>query len=1021
MAVSLEPIHYTGFLPAASLATLAYALYLLARGRDADKPLKLGLWLVVIGWIIYWIPFVTIDFTLHEVFWNTSPGLPLWMRFAAAWAGGGGSLFLFSLIASLATLYLLRGSPSRSLKMAAASTVVVGLLAAFLNDAFTVLPTKPASGAGLNPLLKSPWLYPHPLTTFTGYALLAVAGSAIMLGERRRGYILFELGWASLTLGILLGGYWSYETFGWGGYWAWDPVETSELMVWLAATLLPHLLVVAPSLGGATAAYMASAVFLAMYVTRTGLSPLHSFAAPSVGALLLLASSMAWLTISLLTFYKNMDVGFREALRSAKSLDTYRVGLLVAALALAAASLFVFATLFVPSLMVAAGKAASVPQMSQGIRYFHPVLYPLLIILLATIPAAFLGSWLGWRGYGALTLSTAIIAAILTYATVKGPLNLAPLSPSRTEAMMAFGLPWAITALASTLTYIALAVGRKLNVRRLLHDRLAGLSLLHFGLALTVIGILLSGTFAFNEQYMRDYHLKPGETIVLPNGYKVSLEGYSYHISKSMVDIYTRYVGRASSYFYGHLALATLAQDLSRAVQAYEQGLKLMRSNATARCIAYLASMEEPIPLHEDYNINAIVRVELVDFKTNNTIVIADREPVKIFIGNGSLRPTIVSDPHTGLPVLFTPLQALNITLTFKRNISAFMPAVLGIHQIIMLQFEKPVTLRAGNITVKLYNVTISSPALWGLAPRDAEEYLLHTRGAKLWGKLAIVDVMAGRISCNSTGEFNVPTQLPIPIAAYLTVKYSHVYSTLMKALRETGLYKLLTNRSAIESLVTSPECAALAASSMACEGYVKAPRLAPETAWLTVHLRVGRGGSYRDVNVKVRFEAYGEIQGIHGLVPKVIHPGLGIDELYIVIEPPLVKSMVYGEDVAYHELLIYYLHEAFKNLTPQERLALAAVMVGGYLKDTIESLMRSGQFAQAQMLLEGSLVDVYMLASKFNPANSTIATEGLEVKVKLVPGVRLVWAGPVVMSLAAVYLAVLGAMVYSRGGRASG
>jgi cytochrome c-type biogenesis protein CcmF len=1017
MGFSIGPIHYTGLLPAAALALLSYAVYLLAHGRQADRLLRLGFWLVVAGWLVYWIPFVTLDFTLHEVFWNTSPGLPLWMRFAAAWAGGGGSLFLFSLVASLASLYLLRGSPGRQLKLAAALTVVVGLLAAFLNDAFTVLPSRPASGAGLNPLLKSPWLYPHPLTTFTGYALLAVAGAALLLGDRRRGYILFELGWASLTLGILLGGYWSYETFGWGGYWAWDPVETSELMVWLAATLLPHLLVVAPSLGGATAAYMASTVFLAMYVTRTGLSPLHSFAAPSVGALLLLASSLAWLAVALLKLYRGMDAGFRELARAARSLETYRVGLLVAASSLAAASLFVFATLFTPSLLVALGKSASVPQMGAGIRYFHPVLYPLLIVMLAAIPAAFLGSWLGWRGYAALTLSTALVAAVLAYAAARGPLDLAPLSPERTEAMMAFGLPWAVVASASTLAYIALALGRRLNIARLLRDRLAGLSLLHLGLALTVIGVLLSGTFAFNEQYMRDYHLKPGETLVLPNGYKITLEGYSYNISRSMVDIYTRYVGRASSYFYGHLALATLAQDLAAAVQAYERGVQLMKTNGSVRCLAHLATVEEPIPLNENYTVDAVATVKLVDFRTNTTITIAEHEPVRVFIGNGSLRPTVASDPHTGLPVLFTPIQVLSLTMVFQRNLSAFMPAVLGIHQVLLLQFEKPLTVKAGNLTVEVYNASVSSPALWGMVPRNAEEYLLHTRGSRLWGKLAILDVMAGTVSCGE-GRFKIPAVMPVPVAAYLTVKHNHVYSTLMKALGETGLYNLLLNSTTLQDLVTGPGCAALAGShSLECMGYVKAPKLVPETAWLTLKLRVSHGGSSKTVTVKVRFEAYGEVQGIHGLVPKVIHPGLGLDELYIVLQPPVVKSMIYGEDVVYHELLIYYLHEAFKHLTPEERLALTAVMVGGYLKDTVDGMMKGGQLAQAQMLLEGSLVDVYLLASKFDPANSTIAREGLDVSVKLVPGVRLVWLGPVLMSLSAVYLAALGMVVARRGG----
>ncbi len=999
MSLHIGPLHYSGFIPLVALLVLLYGIVEALRGRDAKRILRTGFLLVVIGWLVYWIPFVTLDFSLHEVYWDTSPGLPVWMRFAAAWAGGGGSLFLFALIASLAALYVLRDS-TRWLQVALASIVVIGLVAAFLNDAFTVLPTTPASGAGLNPLLKSPWLYPHPLSTFSGYALLAVAAAVLLAGQRRKGYILYEIGWALLTLGILLGGYWSYETFGWGGYWAWDPVETSELMVWLAATLLPHLLVVAPSLAGFSEAFIASSVFLAMYVTRTGLSPLHSFAAPSIGALILLITGYSWLLLAALELYRGIEPGAHEILRSVRSLDTYRTGLVVAAFSLLAAALFVYSTLLVPATIIVTGKAASVPQMSAGIRFFHPVLYPLLVTMLAAIPAVFLGQWLGWRGYFALLVTTAIAASALGLAAYYEKVTLAPLSPAATNAEMAFGLVWAGVAAAATLTYLGLRARKGLRI--LLRDRLGGLSLLHLGLALTVIGVLLSGTFAFNEAYMKDYQVKPGQEISLPGGFKLVFKGFDYGISSSKVDIYTRYVNHAPSYYYGQVALYTLAQDFARVIQGYEKGKTIYHKNETVRTLLDLA-LRGAVLYPGNYTVKARATIKYINFASNTTMLLADNEPVEIRLVNVTLKPIVNQDPDTGQYYVYTPIQAAQVELVLPRNVSKFLPPALGIHDLLAIQFTKPARLATSNFTAMIYNASLL-----------AEQFITGGRGAPLkvknntiTGARAVLDIRSAEITIGNVTTRS-PAPIPMDVIIYYFVERSPLYKKVLEAVNETGLYKLLVNPSNVLKLAFTQKCldeihkGASLAPPRECEAYVKAPKLVPETAWLDVHFKLVRGHSSKDVDARIRFEAYGEIQGIHGLVPKVLHPGEGIDEVYIVIEPPLVNSFLYGDQMAYHELFIYYLHEAFRNLTPPERLALTAVMVGGYQSDMIKSMSPQ----QAQTMLEGSLVDVYLLASKFNPANSTIYREGLLVKVKIVPGVRLVWLGPVVMAASALYLA---------------
>ncbi|HID41987.1 MAG TPA: hypothetical protein EYP33_07560, partial [Pyrodictium sp.] len=207
---SVAFMHYTGIAPLVAGALIVAGVVLVLKGKSGEKLLRYGLAVAVVGWLVYLVPFVTLDYSLREVFWNTSPGLPLWMRIASSWASGGGSLYLFAVIVSAAGLYLLRVHKSRLFQVILGGIVLAALAAAFLNGAFSAMEERPVSGAGLNPLLKSPWIYPHPLSTFGGYALLSIGMVALLAGLRRRGLLVYELGWALLTIGIVLGGYWSY-------------------------------------------------------------------------------------------------------------------------------------------------------------------------------------------------------------------------------------------------------------------------------------------------------------------------------------------------------------------------------------------------------------------------------------------------------------------------------------------------------------------------------------------------------------------------------------------------------------------------------------------------------------------------------------------------------------------------------------------------------------------------------------------------------------------------------------------
>ncbi|BES80957.1 cytochrome c biogenesis protein CcsA [Pyrodictium abyssi] len=989
-------LHYTGIIPALAALVYTTALYMLLR-RDIGTASRLVKWasmFTVAGWLVYLVPFVTLDYSLEEVFWNTSPGLPLWMRIASAWAGGGGSLYLFAAISAIATLYIARGLAEAKKKdvlvTGAAVVTLAAIVGAFANGAFSVMEERPASGAGLNPLLKSPWLYPHPLSTFGGYALLSIGMVALLAGLRRRGLLVYELGWALLTLGIMLGGYWSYETFGWGGYWAWDPVETSELMVWLAATLLPHVMVAVPSLAAFTEYLTLSSVFLAMYVTRSGLSPLHSFAAANLGVAMLLVVALVAL---FLAFRRLGELRFPGLDRVKRS--PLQAGMLAATIALFAAAIFVYATLLLPSMLTVVGVEATVPQMQSGVRYFHPVLYPLLVAMLAAIPLAFIGDRIGWRGYAALLAATSIASVVAGAAALSGALMLTPLSSSATNAMMAFGLPWAGLAAAAVLLYIAL----RLRGGKLVSERMTAISLLHLGLAVTVIGVLLSGTHSFNEAYFIDASMKPGEPVILPNGLKIELVGYEFELSNSTVDIYTGYAGRSLSYILAWDALAALASDYSKKIEQVHEAEKLLGSNETLRSLAELAAETHISTVNGSIAIKGAARVTGIDMFTGAETPIADSADITIELVNPSV--TVAIEP-------VQDSMGRVKSARFRLYVTADEAAVAGLpggnitaRTVLDVTFAEPVRLTVGRVSLEISHVYVLAMATGSTGHPAVEQ-----RDGVLVYKPALL-VPSGSMEVGAL-TVAVPLDVPASMAGYV----ESCRDPLLQRLLGSSLAEALANGAALKAL-NPPDCRPTAETPHGiCPGYIDVPHTVPETAWLVLKLRIEHGGDVREETVRLRFESYGEVQGIHGLVTKVIHPRVGLTDVYIAIHAPVVTPD-WGV-TGYHELLVYYLHAVYQsmNLTPAQRIALAALFASGYMMDTASSI---NDRMQRSLFLEHAAIELYLLAEDFSPENSTIARQGLPVQVKLVPGVALVWYGAVMMAVSAVYAAVVAAYTARR------
>src|SRR5690554_1599094 len=198
---------------------------------------------------------LTDDFSLAYVAGHSRIASPVWVKVVTMWAALEGSILLWAwllsgytaLVAAIAPLSPLR--PWALVVMQGVQTFFFFVLA-FLANPFTVLPNPPLDGLGPNELLQNHWMMAvHPLLMYLGFVGLTVPFAYAMaaLITRRPGAEWMTMtrrwtltGWGFLSAAIVAGGWWSYEVLGWGGYWAWDPVENVSLMPWLTATAFIH-------------------------------------------------------------------------------------------------------------------------------------------------------------------------------------------------------------------------------------------------------------------------------------------------------------------------------------------------------------------------------------------------------------------------------------------------------------------------------------------------------------------------------------------------------------------------------------------------------------------------------------------------------------------------------------------------------------------------------------------------------------------------------------------------------------
>ncbi|CAN5818135.1 heme lyase CcmF/NrfE family subunit [soil metagenome] len=245
------------------------------------------------------------DFSFTYVARTTSEALPTAYTISAFWGGQEGSLLLWLLVLTgfaAAAVRLNRGW-ARDLIVwvvpvfGAVSTFFAFLLVAVANPFATQ--AAPADGLGMTPSLQNPYMLAHPPLLYLGYVGLTVpfafAIGALLSGRTDERWLVATrrwtlVAWTALGIGQLLGAHWAYEEVGWGGYYAWDPVENAALMPWLAATAFLHSVMIQEK-RGMLRVWNVLLVLLAFslslfgtFLTRSGVvNSIHSFTQSSIG------------------------------------------------------------------------------------------------------------------------------------------------------------------------------------------------------------------------------------------------------------------------------------------------------------------------------------------------------------------------------------------------------------------------------------------------------------------------------------------------------------------------------------------------------------------------------------------------------------------------------------------------------------------------------------------------------------------------------------------------------------------
>jgi cytochrome c-type biogenesis protein CcmF len=488
------------------------------------------------------VAFVTHDYRYVYVWQTSNNAMPVHYLVSAVWGGMDGSMLLWAAIMSVfSSVVIWRGREVQRdlfkwlVPVLAGGTGFFLLVVTFLTNPFRLVPAGRIleDGNGLNPLLQNPSMMIHPPTLymgFTGFVVpFAFCLAALLSGQINNNWIRLTrrwtlVAWGFLTAGIILGGNWAYIELGWGGFWAWDPVENASFMPWLTGTAFLHSVMVQEQKGMlkvwnvilAVTTYLLS-VF-GTFLTRSGVvQSVHAFAETDVGWVFLLYIGLASaLTLGLIA------VRWKE-LRPDRPLESYfsrEAAFLFNNLALLGICFATFWGVMFPVISEAVAGEKSVV----GPPFFNQVNVPLFLALIFLMGV---GPLIAWRKNSVSALRKRFSRPFIAGSIVTAVFIF--VDPARITSAIAFGLSvFAIATIESEfrraaknrrqLTSEGIATSYLSTVRR--RPRRYGGFMVHLGVAVMAIAITASSAYKIEK----DISLKAGESTQVGR-YNLRLDG----------------------------------------------------------------------------------------------------------------------------------------------------------------------------------------------------------------------------------------------------------------------------------------------------------------------------------------------------------------------------------------------------------------------------------------------------------------------------------------------------------------
>ncbi len=498
--------------------------------HSAQNALLIAFPVTLVAAIVLFVALARRDMSFVYVWQHTSHKLPLGYALSAFWGGQEGSLLLWLLVltgyAGLA-VWLNR----RSRELIAWTVPVFGLVAVFfafmlcfVSSPFNVQPAPP-DGQGMVPSLQNPYMLAHPPLLYLGYVGLTVpfafAMGALLSGRTDERWIIATrrwtlAAWMFLGVGQLIGSHWAYVEIGWGGYYAWDPVENAALMPWLAATAFLHSVMIQEKRGMLKVWNMilvALAFNLSLFgtfLTRSGvIDSIHSFSKSSIGGWFL-AFLVLMVVLSVALIYWRLPL--LRTKTKLESLVSREATFLYNNLLLVALCLTILWGVLYPILSEAVrGETRSVSKPYYDF-FLHTFGLPLLLLM-------GIGPLVAWRRASLRSLGKTFIIPFAA-ATITGVVLL----------LLGFGSSWPGLLAYTFCAFVAASIvlefvrGRRAtgSVFKLIarNRRRYGGYIVHAAIVLLAIGI--AGSSAYQTE--REQILRPGQHIVAA-GYTLTYRG----------------------------------------------------------------------------------------------------------------------------------------------------------------------------------------------------------------------------------------------------------------------------------------------------------------------------------------------------------------------------------------------------------------------------------------------------------------------------------------------------------------